>query len=639
MTDRATVTLHSVQSGVAPDAQTISAGLEVQLAPGWKTYWRSPGEVGLPPELSWAGSANIADIHLSYPAPTRFSAFDIENFGYEEAVVFPLQVVLETPGQAAEIALKVDLLLCADVCVLDSFTPTLTLPNAVGQDAAAAGLLGTWLAKVPDETEKSELTVTQAGLAGDTLVIEATSETGFRAPDIFPELGYAAFGKPEITISGDAHTLVASLPIFGKEEAPLSVTLVDGAQAVTQVVPLGVPPSLPSGSGLWLALGFALLGGLILNVMPCVLPVLSIKLTSALKVAGQGRGQVRRSFLITSLGVLAFFWVLAATLIGLKTMGAAVGWGVQFQSPVFLSLVIVILTLFAANLFGLYEISLPGGAMTKLASIGGSKGVVADFSTGALAALLTTPCSAPFLGTAVTYALSRGPVEIGLIFTALGIGLALPYLVVAARPALVSYLPKPGAWMEKLRWAMGALLLVTVMWFLSVLAATGGSTLALYVAGIVTFVMALLKLRRSAVQVSLAAVVVATFAGIVFAHTERATPETSVWQQFDPNAVAQQVAAGHVVFVDVTAAWCLTCKVNKTVVLERGEVAQALEQTVRLQADWTRPNEVIHAFLQENGRFGIPFNIVYGPNAPDGIALPEVLTSQAVLDALKEAGT
>jgi suppressor for copper-sensitivity B len=655
--------LITAEDAVATGARLISAGLELTLSKGWKTYWRSPGEVGYPPSVDWAGSGNIADVEFLWPAPERFKAFGIENFGYKDTVVFPLLVTLENPGEPATLSGSVNLLVCSLVCTPHDFELNLSLDQGTGIDADAARLISTFAARVPDDGSASGLSVETATLDADltSLIVTARSATGFQSPDIFPELGAGtAFGAPDIRLGDGGKLMWAKLPILAAGETlpELSVTLTDGALAATfqpglsdvaPAPPFALDRIVPGVNELaWIAL-IAVLGGLILNIMPCVLPVLSIKMSSALKISGQSHARIRGGFLMTALGVLSFMWLLAGATLLARQLGLSVGWGLQFQNPVFLVVMILILTIFAANFFGLFEISLPQSWQAKLSRADGSAssagGYTGDFATGAFAAVLATPCSAPFLGTAVAFALAGRPVDIFVIFTALGIGLALPYLLIAAAPGLVKKLPKPGKWMVWFKLVLGSLLALTAAWLFWVLQGVGGSTAMLVVAAgaalVILLLSRLLPLPGRLKALSLASLVAATLLTPLFLKpdTSASAKVLTEWATFDRSAIARLVSEGQVVFVDITADWCLTCKANKALVLEREPVATALaaEGVTPMQADWTRPDESISRYLASFGRYGIPFNAVYGPGAPNGITLPEILNAEAVLDALAAA--
>ena len=656
-----TAQLVTAQNGVGPNAGTLSAALIVTMEPGWKTYWRSPGEVGMPPRLDWEGSENLADADMFWPAPKRFTAFGIENFGYEKRVVFPLQIELEKPGEQVALQVRVELLVCSEVCVPEIFELDLSLPAKAGQDAVAGKVISDALAKVPLEGQADWITSLSAFTDTDRteLIVTAKALTPFDTPDLFPELGAGnALGKPDIRLSNGNRDLWARFPIQSVNSetwGPLAVTVTDQSSPAFTQSPtiLKAPPAAPFDliasdvtitTLMWFA-AVAVLGGFILNVMPCVLPVLSIKFSSALKSAGKANSEIRASFLATAGGVMAFMWLLAAVLVGLKTTGAVIGWGIQFQNPAFLAVMITVLLAFAGNLFGVFEIALPSGLQTRLSVVGGSSRA-GDVATGFFAAMLATPCSAPFLGTAVAFALAGRGVDVFIIFTALGVGLAAPYLIVAVRPSLAAALPKPGRWMLWIKWTMGLLLLATVLWLAWVMVGVANLTAAVgtVLAGLALVGVLALGIRHPARSATAAlALVVGTAVGATYVATpsQRVIASTNKlpWVEFDRVAIARHVSRGQTVFVDVTADWCVTCKANKTLVLEREPVASALKATnvVLMQADWTQPSDVISRYLEDNGRYGIPFNVVYGPGAPEGIILPEILRPGIILDALEDA--
>ncbi|MCV6825849.1 MULTISPECIES: protein-disulfide reductase DsbD family protein [Halocynthiibacter] len=644
--------LITAQDGIAPGATTVSAGLHLEMAEGWKTYWRSPGEVGLPPELDWSASENVANVEFQYPAPTRFRAFGIENFGYNHEVVFPLQITLEDAGKPARLAADVELLVCADTCIPDSFSVSLDLPEGVGIDADAAGLIGTYAAKVPLEGEGVQNMT--AAIADDVLTVAFQTNNPMQDIDVFPEYGeISAFGAPDIRVDDNSKEVWAAFPVLGLDEAAteLRLTVTGSETAISFPVELSDNPATPpydiapaaQGSSVILMVFVALLGGLILNVMPCVLPVLSIKLASALKMRDKSPARVRGGFLATTLGVLAFMWSLAIVLVAMRAMGQTVGWGLQFQSPIFLTIMLFVLGLFAANMVGLFEIQLPQSWTTKMAASPNS-GYFGDFATGALAAVLATPCSAPFLGTAVAFALAGNVSDVLLIFTALGVGLSMPYLLFAVNPALIKALPKPGAWMDKVKIFLGLLLAGTAVWLATVLYGVVGLVPTLIVAVAIGLAIVIVAAPLKIAGLVKTGAVAALFAVSIIvpqtmAPAAATTVQASYWQPFDRAEIPKLVADGKTVFVDVTADWCLTCKANKKIVLERQDISDALgaENVVALIADWTRQDEDIAKYLRSNGRYGVPFNIVYGPHAPDGIPLPEILTPDLVREALSEA--
>jgi suppressor for copper-sensitivity B len=345
--------------------------------------------------------------------------------------------------------------------------------------------------------------------------------------------------------------------------------------------------------------------------------------------------------------------VLAGGAIALKSAGATVGWGIQFQQPVFLAFIIAVVLLFALNLAGLFEIALPSwlaGAAVAGEQHAGRSELAGHFVSGAFAALLATPCSAPFVGTALTFALSRGSLETMAIFTALGLGLAAPFLLVAAFPALATKLPKPGAWMLWVKRVMALALFATAAWLFTVLSGAAG-WYAVAAVGAILGVMALMIGLRSrlggiAVPAAVLAAALAIAAPLVVQGPAPASAAVASgrWLPLDPARdlhaqIKERLAGGKIVIVDVTADWCVTCQVNKKLVLNSGEVSTRLDRdgVLALRADWTRPSPAIAAYLKDNNRYGIPFNIVYGPGAPEGVPLPELLTVELVMGALDKA--
>ncbi len=653
----------------------LRLGLHFKLQPGWKIYWRSPGDAGFPPAVDWQGSQNLAEAEIRWPVPHRFSLFGLETFGYGEEVVLPIAVSPERTGEAVALRAAVSYLVCSDICVPHDGRLSLDLPAGAGTPTLYAFLIDQAESMVPGLGAEAGLSLERAGLTGsrEAPVLEAVAQSDipFTAPDLLVEgpPGFA-FGKPEVTLRDGGRraelSVAAARGVLAEgvlEGKRLTLTVTDGRRGLEaeviaryQTMP---PMAAPGGPSLLVMLGLALLGGLILNLMPCVLPVLSIKLLSAIGHGGRELGEIRISFLASAAGIVFSFLVLAGAALALKAGGLAVGWGIQFQQPLFLSAMALVVTLFACNLMGWFEIPLPGW-LGDLAAVGagggtahgghGGHGLLGHFLTGAFATLLATPCSAPFLGTAVGFALARGPAEILLIFAVLGLGLALPYLAVAAFPGLAGRLPRPGPWMIVLRRILGLALAGTALWLVTVLAAQVGTTAAalagLLLAGIglLLFLRARLRGRVLAASVSLLALA-ALALPLGFGTTARPDAASRAagaedWRPLDTAEIDRLVAAGKVVFVDVTADWCLTCQVNKTLVLDDGDVAERLgaAPVVTMRGDWTLPNDEITDYLTGFGRYGIPFNIVYGPGAPDGKLLPELLSVDAVLSALDEAG-
>lgn len=646
----------------------IDVGLELRLTPGWHTYWRSPGDAGIPPSIDWNSSENFAGAEIAWPAPKRLPSLGgLETVGYEDGVVLPISVRLVQPGAPLHLHAEVDYASCKDICIPYHASLDLALPSGLARPGAEAPLLAEARARVPADLSAAHLDLLGAAVeskSGNAVLSVRLASTGipFSSPDLFIEgLQKGAPGRPETTLSDAGKTVTLRVPIAGEPATAiagksLKVTVVDGARAAeTDIAPiLGSLPPLAADAGRVAVLGLALLGGLILNLMPCVLPVLSLKLLALAGYAGADRRAARLGLLATAAGVIVTFGLLAASLILLKAAGSAIGWGIQFQQPWFLTGMALVTTFFAASLWGWAPIVLPTGIADAIGSVRGRGRFTNAFLMGGFATLLAASCSAPFVGTAIGFALARGPMDIALVFGALGLGMAAPFLAVAAVPGFIRYLPRPGRWMIWLERVLGLALLGTAVWLLSVLGFEAGTEPALVAGGLLALLLAVLAWRRrrpdalakrslGAVAIGLAVVAVlgpSLRSEAVSPKAAGSQAEAGQWQQFDEFSLRGMVASGKTVLVDVTAAWCLTCKANELMVLDRSPVADRLRdpRVVAMRADWTRADPRITAYLQSFGRYGVPLDVVYGPSAPQGIPLPELLTSGVVMDALARAG-
>jgi thiol:disulfide interchange protein len=430
----------------------------------------------------------------------------------------------------------------------------------------------------------------------------------------------------------------------------------DGPAAAAETAPPA--PGKPLAS-LATTLLLALLGGLILNAMPCVLPVLSLKIFGLVRSAGHGRAEVVRGTLATSAGILASFLALGLAAIAFRAAGSAVGWGVQFQHPGFVAFLAVVVVLFCLNLWGLFEIPLPQ-ALARLGGIGAGgsgaprEGIAGHFFSGLFATLMATPCSAPFLGTAVSFALAQTAPVVMAVFTALGLGMALPYLLVAAVPGVARFLPRPGAWMDTVRGVMGFLLAGAAVWLFYVLSSQVApeqlAAIQLGLLGIALFtwiqhrVAAGRAFRGMAGAGVVAAIAITLFSamggsrGAATSLTASKPAGLIPWVEFDRARAESLARGGQLVFVDVTADWCFTCKVNERLILDTPEVARAFAEhdVVPMKADWTNRDDRIGAFLAEHGRYGIPFYLLYRPGQAPHV-FGELPSKDGLVSTVREA--
>lgn len=651
-TSRASVRLVTGVDTLGPGAAAIPAGIEFQLGGGWHSYWRTPGDAGVPPRFDWAGSENVAAPVVAWPAPRRLEVAGLQNAVYTGHYVLPVAATRRDLSAGARLALSLDYAVCSQICVPVHADLSLDLRSGDGTVSAEAPLITAAHDRVPGVPDAAGFALRSIGLSRDgtaqTLtVIVDSDDRPFGAPDLFVEEGDGSLGPPaRVTLDKADHAATFLTTVPDGVDRPV-VTLVDGNRAAAIAWP---SPKTTERFPWTLAtmLAVALLGGLVLNLMPCVLPVLAIKLSSVTREPERGRPTIRLSFAATAAGILASFLGLAAVPIVLRRLGSTVGWGIQFQQPWFLAVLAVVTVLFAASLFDWLPIGLPAFA-GRFTGRGRGHSLIEPFLAGVVSTLLATPCSAPFVGTAVGFALAQGPVEIVAIFASLGLGMALPFLLIAAMPGLVAWLPRPGRWMLHLRKALGLLLLGTALWLASLLAAVTGSAATGAVLGLL---LLLLLLRYAATRwpgagaagrfATLVTAVAVVLVGGLAPAASPATPRDAAWAAFDPDTVARAVANGRTVLVDVSATWCLTCKLNELSTLDTQAVRHRLSDSgvLRLQVDWSRPDPRISAYLESFGRFGIPFDAVYGPGRPAGEPLPELLTPATLLAALdRAAGT
>lgn len=647
-----------VTGQVNPTDKTVEGFLEVALEGDWKTYWRSPGEGGIAPSISWQGSSNLESVDWHWPYPQQFNLLGINTLGYKGDTLIPMTLHVEDFNKPVSLDAKLALSSCTTICVLTDYPFSLDfMPSELVVSEQAMYQHAQAISQVP----KASPLISEQSAVWDSstnqLQVTLIKPLGWDAPELIVDSRVEAISDYSYALNHlkvEGEKLVAVFDVstwlgdINLSEQFVDVTIKDTdfiAEQAAQVTKGLVSAPIPSFS-LVEMIGFALLGGLILNVMPCVLPVLGMKLSGVISAQGIERRKVRLQFLASSAGILTSFWLLAAFLLILKFSGGAIGWGIQFQSPWFIGFMVAVTALFGANMLGLFEIRLSSNTNTWLASKVDDS-YAGHYLQGMFATLLATPCSAPFLGTAVAFALAASTIDMLVIFTALALGMALPWIVVALFPGLASYLPKPGAWMNKVKLLFGVMMLLTSVWLLYLLA-NHLPVFWVIVLAATALVAVLMRIKKvygdKAFVISGGASLVLLAGGLVIGsmtadHWSTPLPEDLPWVRLSNEAITESVANGNTVFVNVTADWCVTCKANKIGVILQDPVYSALQHpnVTPIQGDWTHPDGLVTDYLRANGRFGVPFNIVYGPNAPQGIPLPVILTDEAVTQALKQA--
>jgi thiol:disulfide interchange protein DsbD len=688
------------------------AGIFFKIEAGWHVYWQNAGDAGEPPHIRWTLPDGITAGPLEFPAPRRLPLGPLMDFGYEGEVLFPLtlNVAQSTKTGPAVLHAKVDWLVCSDRCIPGK--AELEINRSVSDTASApgpdAGLFKEAASRLPKPPPAGfgatfapaangfRLAVTTgrreaeaAFFPSDQEVIDnpAPQKVTPTATGLILDLKKDANLKEQpahlqgvLELSGGRNYAIAAMPgaVSGQPSAtpatpsatapaPSNATTNEAAPATAPVVPAAAPAVTPPATAthpftfadLLRSVGLAFLGGLLLNLMPCVFPVLFLKGLSLVQSGHDDLRKLRGHGVVYTLGILASFWALVSALLLLRAAGSRIGWGFQFQSPVVLALMAGLLFFLGLSLAGQFEIGL------TLTSAGGSlaqkQGYAGSFFTGVLAVVVATPCTAPFMGAAVGYALQQSAVVSFAVFTALALGLAAPYVALTLQPAWARLLPRPGAWMEVLRQAVSVPIFGTVIWLVWVVAqAYGASVLAALLTGFLLLAIAGWFLGRWPTKrwatVTGGLIVLSAIGLTVFlvrtlevprfdpdkdkVLTLRIRPESvwqgNVWHDWTPENFARAQASGQPVFVDFTASWCLSCQVNERVALNQPEVEAAFDaaHVIRMRADWTREDDAITQTLASLGRSGVPAYALYIPGQAQPQLLPEALTPGIVIDAL-----
>jgi thiol:disulfide interchange protein/DsbC/DsbD-like thiol-disulfide interchange protein len=681
-TAHVTVELVAETQGVAPGG-VAQVALRQDIQSGWHTYWKNSGDSGAPTEITWTLPPGWSAGEIVWAPPTRQPTGPLMNYGYHDQVLLPVAITAPKsarPGEAVILKAHAALLVCADVCVPEDADLTLTLPVV----ATAPPTDPTWGAKIAaalDAAPKAGALSAAVAKQGALLKLAVTGPA-LKGADMAEAYFYpfAAdvidHAKPQIIERGPEGLTLTLAPTPGKEAAPAPAQLagvlevggkayeIAGAPGVLPpgAAGLGPPPvkakaaAATGGAGMGLigAIAFAFVGGLILNLMPCVFPILAMKAAS-LASHGHDRRAAQSQGLAFLVGVLATFLALAGLLIAVRAGGAAVGWGFQLQSPPVVAGLALLMLGVALNLSGLFEI---GASLQGVGSQAASRdGLAGAFFTGALAVVVAAPCTAPFMAPALGWALTQPAAAALAVFAGLGLGFAAPFTLAAFAPGLLARLPKPGGWMEGFRKLMAFPMYGTAAWLAWVLVIQSGSdALARLFAAAVILALAAWLLGvaqrkraqggKALVTGVIGAVLLAVAVlGAVWPNYPQAAAAGEAqgsdipYEAYSPEKVAAAQAAGKPVFVNFTAAWCVTCQVNEKVAFSTKTAADAFAKTgaVYLKADWTRRDAVIADELARHGRAGVPLYLVYGIKGGEPQVLPQILTGDVVAKALETA--
>ncbi len=647
-----TVDLIAEPKAVEP-GKPFTVGLRFRPEPGWHIYWKNPGDSGMPPNVQWKLPQGYTAGPLQFPHPEKILVPPLVSYGYEMETLL-LAEITPPAGQPLPPKIKIgadlDWLVCKEICLPGQASLDLNVPTQPKDNVDLQGLFDEIRRELPVRIPEISA---QAKVSGDFLILKVTGANGSGDLSFFPdENDYVDEFKPALNeLSGN--TSVLRLPLKEKAKVPDTVSGILVAEnawdsAGHRALEVSVALKSPSTSTFHLPLIFlfAFLGGLILNVMPCVLPVLSLKALHLVQLSGESRASARSEGFAYTAGVLISLLVLAGFLIFLRASGQALGWGFQLQSPPVVWLLFALILALSLNLLGLFEFNVLLGS---LAGKSPRHGWTGSFMSGLLAVAVASPCTAPFMGVALAAAFALPVPGTLAVFTALALGFALPILLLSFFPAALSFLPKPGAWMDTFKKILALPMLLAVGWLAWVLfRISGPAALGPLLLGGVALAGGLFLYGRSQrtfppkavlrwgglALVLLAAAVPATALKTATTDLVSGHPDRLAWSEEE---VARQLAAGRTVFIDFTAAWCLTCQVNERVVLSRTDIQAAFREknVAFLVADWTRRDPAITAALRKYGREGVPTYVLLRPDGSAPVLLPEILTPRLVLDALR----
>ena len=629
-------------------SKNITIGLEYQMQPGWKTYWKSPGDGGFAQNISWENSSNISDVKILWPTPIKFEILGLTSLGYQDNVTFPLEIEIENEFQDINLDLHVNYLICKEICIPGDARIFLDIPAGEKKINDNYFDVEQALSKLPEKDfSRTYLKNINANvLEGEnlsTIRLQIESEKIFFNPEIFL---HTPFGLPVVqhTISYSANNKLITAEfdfnkkLISEDSFPLEVVLKDVNHNFEHLLSAQITKDISNSTmnTFIFYILISLLAGLILNVMPCVFPILSIKLMSVFTV---DQGTARVSFLTVALGIVSSFFLLGICFLVLQYFNFSIAWGMQFQKPYFLIFITLIIFLFMMNMFGQFQINLPQN-FSNIAFAGlGNKSFFKDFFNGFFATLMATPCSAPFVGTAITAAFTQNYITGMSIFLFMGIGMASPYLLIALFPKLVNFLPKPGIWMLYVKYFLGLLLLATVVWLSNILL----NFFNIYFLVISLFVLLVITYRRKFPlfknTITIASIIFIFFStSLQIFQQHSSSVEEKDWVSFFTVDIDQLVAQDKIIFLDITADWCATCQFNKINVLNSDNIIKQFKENniTLIRADWTKPNERVNLFLEKYDRFGIPFNAFFSKKFPDGILLSELLSEKEIVNAINK---
>ena len=611
------------------DKKYFYFGVKITLEKGWKTYWKNPGEAGAPLSIDFNDNHDILENEILFPFPKKFKDYGIETIGYEKEIIFPVRLKLDENKKKITSTINLQYLICKDICIPISIERNLDHSLNESKNIKKS-VLYDYLEKVPikntnyfsikdlQKISNKKINFSISNLNLEKINVFAFSDLSTLSTKIFKKKNHNV-----IEIISDEN--------FNDDEI-ISLAISNGTK--NEEIQIKVSDlKLSKDRKVFYFFLLALLGGIILNFMPCVLPVLSLKMISLVKVSNEKKSLIKKKIFYIISGIFFSFFLLSLLSMFFKSIGTQVGWGFQFQNFYFLLTITFVILIFALNLLGFFEILLPHKLLNKLNNISSSNNNNGFFLSGMFATLMATPCSAPFLGTAIGFSAMTSNINILFIFLFIALGFSLPYVLVLLNPSFLRFVPTPGTWMINFKFFLGLILLITSSWLMKLVGITD-----IFISLIFLLIIVLSLIFSKNIKNIFFSLIFTTLFFLFIISPFENKESSFQWIEFDKMTLNNLIKDNKIVLLDFTADWCITCQLNKKTTLENRslQIYFKKENVSLMRGDWTRRDEKILNFIKSYDRLGIPVNIIYGPSNKKGIILPEILTKQIVINSIKK---
>ena len=605
-------------------------GVKITLEEGWKTYWKNPGEAGAPLSIDFNDHPDILENEILFPFPKKFMDYDIETIGYEKEIIFPIKLKLNENKEKLISKINLQYLVCKDICIPISTERNLNHSLNKPSESIKQSILYNYLEKVPSKNTNYFL-IKNLKKISDNKISFSIDNFNLDKINVFAFSDLSSLSTKTYKKNNLSIVEVFTEENFNEDEI-ISLAISNGKK-IEEIQIKNSDFKFSEERTIIFFFLLALVGGIILNFMPCVLPVLSLKMISLLKVNNQNKFLIKKKVSYIIFGIFFSFFLLGTLTIFFKSIGAQVGWGFQFQNFYFLFFITVVVLIFALNLLGFFEIFLPHRLLNKLNNISSSNNNKGFFLSGMFATLMATPCSAPFLGTAIGFSAMTSNINILFIFSFIAFGFSLPYFLILFQPNLLRLVPSPGIWMINFKYFLGLILLITSSWLMKLIGISD-----IYISLIFLSIIVFSLIFSQNIKNMFFSLIFTTLFFFFIVSPFKNKESSLEWIKFDKITLNNLIQKNKIVLLDFTADWCITCQLNKKTTLENKnlQIFFKKENVLLMRGDWTKRDEKILNFIKSYDRLGIPVNIIYGPNNKKGIILPEILTKQIVINNINK---